>query len=78
MRKFYLILALLMSALTSSAQTSYEGKMEFDIPEVDITASLLPAKDHDSLADALGEPLGTVTWRYKNALEKLRRYGYEA
>ena len=55
MRKFYLILALLMSALTSSAQTSYEGKMEFDIPEVDITASLLPAKDHDSLADALGE-----------------------
>ena len=54
MRKFYLILALLMSALTSSAQTSYEGKMEFDIPEVDITASLLPAKDHDSLADALG------------------------
>ena len=55
MRKFYLILALLMFALTSSAQTSYEGKMEFDIPEVDITASLLPAKDHDSLADALGE-----------------------
>ncbi|MGM9686274.1 MAG: DUF4252 domain-containing protein [Bacteroidaceae bacterium] len=55
MRKFYLILALLMSALTSSAQTSYEGKMEFDIPEVGITASLLSAKAHASLADALGE-----------------------
>lgn len=29
------------------------------------------------IADILGQPLGTVTWRYQNAIGKLRRYGYE-
>jgi len=29
------------------------------------------------IADILRIPLGTVTWRYQNAINKLRRYGYE-
>lgn len=29
------------------------------------------------IADILGKPLGTVTWWYKEAIEKLRRCGYE-
>jgi RNA polymerase sigma-70 factor (ECF subfamily) len=29
------------------------------------------------IADILKIPLGTVTWRYQNAIKKLRRYGYE-
>lgn len=29
------------------------------------------------IADLLRQPLGTVTWRYQNALKKLRRCGYE-
>ena len=31
-----------------------------------------------SIADLLRIPLGTVTWRYQQAVQKLRRYGYEA
>lgn len=29
------------------------------------------------ISDSLGIPLGTITWRYQNALQKLRRCGYE-
>ena len=29
------------------------------------------------IADILKQPLGTVTWRYQNAIKKLRRCGYE-
>lgn len=29
------------------------------------------------IADALGRPIGTVTWQYREAIEKLRRCGYE-
>lgn len=29
------------------------------------------------ISDILGVPLGTVTWRYQNAIRKLRRCGYE-
>ena len=29
------------------------------------------------IADILKQPLGTVTWRYQNAVKKLRRCGYE-
>ncbi len=29
------------------------------------------------ISDILNVPLGTVTWRYQNAIQKLRRCGYE-
>ena len=28
------------------------------------------------IAQALGAPMGTVTWRYREAIKKLRRYGF--
>lgn len=29
------------------------------------------------IAEILGTPMGTVTWRYREAINKLRRYGYD-
>lgn len=29
------------------------------------------------ISNALGVPMGTITWRYQNAIKKLRRLGYE-
>ena len=29
------------------------------------------------ISDVLKIPMGTITWRYQNAMKKLRRYGYE-
>ena len=29
------------------------------------------------IAECLGVPMGTITWRYQNAIKKLRRCGYE-
>lgn len=29
------------------------------------------------IAGLLSEPMGTITWRYQNAMKKLRRFGYE-
>lgn len=29
------------------------------------------------ISESLGIPMGTVTWRYQNAIKKLRRCGYE-
>ena len=29
------------------------------------------------IADVMGIPMGTVTWKYQNAIKKLRRCGYE-
>ena len=28
------------------------------------------------ISETLGIPMGTVTWRYREAIKKLRRYGY--
>lgn len=32
----------------------------------------------EEIAGMLGSPMGTVTWRYREAIKKLRRCGYEA
>lgn len=42
-----------------------------------VSMKILSDMTFQEIADALNAPLGTVTWRYKNALEKLKRYGYE-
>jgi len=42
-----------------------------------VSMKILSEMTFQEIADALNTPLGTVTWRYKNALEKLKRYGYE-
>lgn len=42
-----------------------------------VSMKILSDMTFQEIADELHAPLGTVTWRYKNALEKLKRYGYE-
>ena len=42
-----------------------------------VSMKILSDMTFQEIADYLHAPLGTVTWRYKNALEKLKRYGYE-
>ena len=42
-----------------------------------VSMKILSQMTFQEIADSLSIPLGTVTWRYKNALEKLKRYGYE-
>lgn len=42
-----------------------------------INMKVLGDMTFQEIADVLGIPLGTVTWRYQNAMKKLRRYGYE-
>ena len=29
------------------------------------------------ISETLGVPMGTITWRYQEAIKKLRRLGYE-
>ncbi|MCR4879759.1 MAG: sigma-70 family RNA polymerase sigma factor [Bacilli bacterium] len=58
---------------------------EFDTPTIDLARRILSPSElqivmmyvvaefkHREIADALGLPLGTVTWKYNNALNKLR------
>lgn len=42
-----------------------------------INMKILGGLTFQEIADVLRIPLGTVTWRYQNALSKLRRCGYE-
>lgn len=45
--------------------------------KVIISMKILSEMTFQEISDALGIPLGTVTWRYQEALKKLRRLGYE-
>ncbi|MCH5249957.1 MAG: sigma-70 family RNA polymerase sigma factor [Lachnospiraceae bacterium] len=42
-----------------------------------INMKILGEMTFQEIAEVLNIPLGTVTWRYRNAVNKLRRYGYE-
>lgn len=42
-----------------------------------VSMKVLSEMTFQEIADTLSTPLGTVTWRYRTAMEKLRRYGYE-
>ena len=42
-----------------------------------VNMKVLGEMTFQEIAEALSIPLGTVTWRYQNAMKKLRRYGYE-
>lgn len=45
--------------------------------KVIVGMKILSDMTFQEISDALGVPLGTVTWRYQEALKKLRRLGYE-
>ena len=42
-----------------------------------VNMKILGELTFQEIADVLKQPLGTVTWRYQNAIRKLRRCGYE-
>lgn len=42
-----------------------------------VNMKVLGEMTFQEIAQVLSIPLGTVTWRYQNAMKKLRRYGYE-
>lgn len=42
-----------------------------------ISMKILSEMTFKEISEELGVPMGTITWRYKNAIEKLRRWGYE-
>lgn len=42
-----------------------------------VDMKVLSEMTFQEIADALKIPLGTVTWRYREAIKKLRRYGYD-
>lgn len=71
---------------TSNNFQSYEMKLEFDTPTIDLAKQILDTSEfqilmmylvgeykHKEIANILNLPLGTVTWKYKNALDKLRK-----
>jgi RNA polymerase sigma-70 factor (ECF subfamily) len=42
-----------------------------------VTMKVLGEMTFKEIAEILAAPMGTVTWRYQNAIKKLRRCGYE-
>lgn len=47
-------------------------------PERDVVSrKVLGDMSFKEIAEELGAPMGTITWRYQNAINKLRRLGYE-
>lgn len=47
-----------------------------DKERVIVDMKVLSEMTFQEIADSLGIPLGTVTWRYREAIKKLRRCGY--
>ena len=43
-----------------------------------INMKILGEMTFKEIAEVLNIPMGTVTWRYQNAIKKLRRCGYES
>ena len=42
-----------------------------------VSMKILSEMTFEEISKTLNCPMGTVTWRYQNAIKKLRRYGYE-
>lgn len=76
-------------AVTESPSEEVEGKVVSDMSLRSALDILKPSEREivnmkimgeltfQEIADILKQPLGTVTWRYQNAVKKLRRCGYE-
>ena len=43
-----------------------------------IDMKILSEMTFQEISDTLGIPMGTVTWRYQEAIKKIRRCGYAA
>ena len=42
-----------------------------------VSMKILSDMTFNEISEALQIPMGTVTWRYQEAIKKLRRLGYE-
>ena len=42
-----------------------------------VSMKILSDMTFNEISESLGIPMGTVTWRYREAINKLRRLGYE-
>jgi len=42
-----------------------------------VSMKILSDMTFNEIAEALKTPMGTITWRYREAMKKLRRLGYE-
>lgn len=77
------------SVSEQAASDDVEGEVLSDMSLKEALETLVPAEREivnlkimggltfREIADILKQPLGTVTWRYQNAVKKLRRCGYE-
>ncbi len=71
------------SGTAGSLENDVVGRMNFretveKLPETErqiMTMKLAGQMTFKEIADVLGIPMGTVTWKYQNSLEKLRRVG---
>ena len=71
------------SGTEGSLENDVVGRMNFretveKLPETErqiMTMKLAGQMTFKEIADVLGIPMGTVTWKYQNSLEKLRRVG---
>lgn len=74
----------------SVGQDSTAEEVISDITMEDMLSKLRPAEREvvhlkivgeltfEEIAESLGQPMGTVTWRYREAIKKLRRCGFDA
>ena len=71
------------SGTVGSMENDVVGRMNFrdtveKLPETErqiMTMKLAGQMTFKEIAEVLGIPMGTVTWKYQNSLEKLRRVG---
>lgn len=72
-----------VSGANPSMENEVVGRMNFretvdKLPEIErqiLTMKLAGQMTFKEIAEILGMPMGTVTWKYQNSLEKLRRVG---
>lgn len=71
------------AGIADSMENEVVGRMNFretveKLPETErqiMTMKLAGQMTFKEIAEVLGIPMGTVTWKYQNSLEKLRRVG---
>lgn len=73
----------------ATGEQSTEGQVVAKLSMQEALSRLKPAEQEiinlkvmgeftfQEISDILGQPMGTVTWRYREAIKKLRRCGYE-
>ena len=72
-----------LAGIADSMENEVVGRMNFretveKLPETErqiMTMKLAGQMTFKEIAEVLGIPMGTVTWKYQNSLEKLRRVG---